>query len=128
MKAGNIMYTNDNILGFVNRLVSISDFSKGKTAKIFEDIKKNRNGYVVLKNNQPSAVLISIDEYSEIVEKAKKMELLLEKVDEYHLINSALEVSKTYKEQEAHSFESVLVELGISEKEINDLEDSAEIE
>ena len=128
MKAGNIMYTNDNILGFVNRLVSISDFSKGKTAKIFEDIKKNRNGYVVLKNNQPSAVLISIDEYSEIVEKAKKMELLLEKVDEYHLINSALEVSKTYKEQEAHGFESVLAELGISEKEINDLEDSVEIE
>ena len=122
------MYTNDNILGFVNRLVSISDFSKGKTAKIFEDIKKNRNGYVVLKNNQPSAVLISIDEYSEIVEKAKKMELLLEKVDEYHLIKSALEVSKTYKEQEAHGFESVLAELGISEKEINDLEDSVEIE
>ena len=128
MKAGNIMYTNDNILGFVNRLVSISDFSKGKTAKIFEDIKKNRNGYVVLKNNQPSAVLISIDEYSEIVEKAKKMELLLEKVDEYRLIKSALEVSKTYKEQEAHSFESVLAELGISEKEINDLEDSVAIE
>ena len=122
------MYTNDNILGFVNRLVSISDFSKGKTAKIFEDIKKNRNGYVVLKNNQPSAVLISIDEYSEIVEKAKKMELLLEKVDEYHLIKSALEVSKTYKEQEAHGFESVLAELGISEKEINDLEDSVAIE
>jgi len=46
----------------------------------------------------------------------------------YHLINSALEVSKTYKEQEAHSFESVLAELGISEKEINDLEDSAVIE
>lgn len=128
MKAGNIMYKNDNILGFVSRLVSISDFSKGKTAKIFEDIKKNRSEYVVLKNNQPSAVLISIDEYSEIVEKAKKMELLLEKVDEYHLINSALEVSKTYNEQDAHSFESVLAELGISEKEINDLEDSVVIE
>lgn len=128
MKAGNIMHTNDNILGLVKRLVSISDFSKGKTAKIFEDIKKNRSEYVVLKNNQPTAVLISIDEYSEIVEKAKKMELLLEKVDEYHLINSALKVSKTYNEQDAHSFESVLTELGISEKEINDLEDSVVIE
>jgi len=128
MKAGNIMFANDNILGLVRRLVSISDFSKGKTAKIFEDIKKNGSEYVVLKNNQPSAVLISIDGYCEIAEKAKKMDLLLEKVDEHHLINSALEVSKTYNEQDAHSFESVLTELGISEKEITDLEDSVVIE
>ena len=80
------------------------------------------------KVNQPSAVLVSIDEYSEIVEKAKEMELLLEKVDEYHLINSALEVSKTYNGQDARSFESVLAELGISAKEIKNLEDSVVIE
>lgn len=82
MKAGNTMSINDNILELVGRLVPISDFSKGKTAKIFEDIKKNHCEYIILKNNQPAAILLSLEEYSDIVAKARKMESLLEHVEE----------------------------------------------
>lgn len=128
MKAGNTMTINDNILGLVGRLVSVSDFSKGKTAKIFDDIKKNQSEYIVLKNNQPAAILLSLEEYSEIVTKAKKMENLLERIEELRLLREAKRVSEKYKPQEANSFNDVLSELGISRKEIDELEDSVVIE
>jgi PHD/YefM family antitoxin component YafN of YafNO toxin-antitoxin module len=128
MKVGNAMTIDDNILRLVGRLVSVSDFSKGKTAKIFDDIKKNQNEYIVLKNNQPAAVLLSFEGYSEIVAKAKKMEDLLERVEELRLLREAKRVSESYKPQEADSFHEVLSELEISQEEINKLEDSVVIE
>ena len=128
MKVGNAMAINDNILGLVERLVSVSDFSKGKTAKIFDDIKRNRSEYIVLKNNQPAAVLLSLEEYSEIVTKARKMENLLERIEESRLLKKAKKVAEKYKPQEADSIEEVLAEFGISEKEIDELEDSVVIE
>lgn len=128
MKAGNSMTLNDDIMGLVGRLVSVSDFSKGKTAKIFDDIKKNQNEYIVLKNNQPAAILLSIDEYSNIVSKARKMEDLLERIEEMRLLKEAKSVSESYNHQEADSFQDVLSELGISQKEIDELEDSVVIE
>lgn len=45
------------------KMISISDFSKGKTSSIFEDVKKNNSEYVVLKNNQPAGVVLSYDSY-----------------------------------------------------------------
>lgn len=128
MKAGNTMSINDNILKLVGRLVPISDFSKGKTAKIFDDIKKNHHEYIVLKNNQPAAVLLSLEEYSDIVAKARKLESLLERVEESRLMKEAQRVSKEYNPQDAASFEDVLSELNIDPKEIEELEDSVVIE
>lgn len=128
MKAGNTMSINDNILELIGRLIPISDFSKGKTAKIFDDIKKNQHEYIILKNNQPAAVLLSLEEYSDIVAKARKMESLLERVEECRLLNEAKRVSKEYNPQDAASFEDVLSEMDIDQKEIEELEDSVVIE
>lgn len=38
----------------------ISDFSKGKTAKIFDDIKQKHSEYIVLKNNSWDRMVFSI--------------------------------------------------------------------
>ena len=57
---------NNQILNFADKLIPISDFSKGKTAQIFEDVKNNNAEYIVLKNNQPTALVISIDNYREM--------------------------------------------------------------
>ena len=54
---------NEALLELTERLVPISDFSQGKAGKIFNDVAKNNKGYIVLKNNQPTAVVISIQEY-----------------------------------------------------------------
>lgn len=128
MKAGNAMTIDDKILGLVKRLVSVSDFSQGKTAKIFDDIKENNSEYIVLKNNKPTAVMLSLDEYSEIVNKARKMESLLELIEENRLLKETAKVSQGFDTQKALSNEDILAELGIDQKEIDALEDSVVIE
>lgn len=77
---------NKNILGFAHHLVPISDFSRGKTAQLFDDVKNNNAEYIVLKNNQPTAMVISLEMYTELVEKASKMEQLLDKIEEERLL------------------------------------------
>jgi PHD/YefM family antitoxin component YafN of YafNO toxin-antitoxin module len=128
MKAGSIVANKDSLLELIGHLVPISDFSKGKTAKIFEDIKKNRSKYIVLKNNQPSAVLMSIEHYSEIMQKAGKMEALLERIEDTRLLTQANAVAAKYKKKTAYSQESILSELGIAEQDVDTLADSVEIE
>ena len=48
------------LLNFTQHLVPISDFSRGKTAQLFDDVKNNNTEYVVLKNNQPTAMVIAM--------------------------------------------------------------------
>lgn len=76
MKAGQNIMDNE-ILNFTERLIPISDFSKGKTSRIFDDVKNNHTEYIVLKNNQPTAMVISLDSYRELVEKPQKWKLYL---------------------------------------------------
>ena len=67
---------NNQILNFADKLIPISDFSKGKTAQIFEDVKNNNAEYIVLKNNQPSAIILSPEEYTRLTER-QEWELFL---------------------------------------------------
>ena len=76
MKAGQNIMDNE-ILNFTERLIPISDFSKGKTSRIFDDVKNNNTEYIVLKNNQPTAMVISLDSYRELVAKASKKQKTL---------------------------------------------------
>ena len=41
MKVSVSVDMNENLLKFTDHLVSISEFSKGKTLKIFEDVRNN---------------------------------------------------------------------------------------
>ena len=60
---------NMSLAELTERLVPISDFSQGKAGKIFNDVAENDHEYIVLKNNQPTAVLISLKEYKESQKK-----------------------------------------------------------
>ena len=42
---------NNQILNFADKLIPISDFSKGKTAQIFEDVKNNNAEYFRCERN-----------------------------------------------------------------------------
>ena len=128
MKIGSSAAEKDYLVEMMGHLVPISDFSKGKTAKIFNDIKKNRSDYIVLKNNQPSAVLMSVENYSEMITKARKMEALLEKIEDARLLLEAGKRAAKYNRENSFTQESILSELGIAEQEIDRLADSVEIE
>ena len=65
---------------FTERLVPISDFSQGKAGKIFSDVYENDNEYIVLKNNQPTAVVISVNQYKETQRRIERLEKMLEEL------------------------------------------------
>ena len=115
MKAGQNIMDNE-ILNFTERLIPISDFSKGKTSRIFDDVKNNNTEYIVLKNNQPTAMVISLDSYRELVEKASKMETLLDKIEEIRLFNIAS--ARSEKAEKTKDFEDVISEFGFTKEEI----------
>lgn len=65
---------NLSILELTEKLVPISDFSQGKAGKIFNDVYNNNSEYIVMKNNQPTAVVMSVEAYKEIQEKIARLE------------------------------------------------------
>ena len=129
MKArNNTMEINPGLLDFTKHLVPISDFSRGKTAQLFDDVKNNNTEYVVLKNNQPTAMLISLDMYSALVEKASKMEKLLEGLEEERLLKLAENRTAAANDSEYIDNNTLCKKLGINADEIENDYESVEIE
>ena len=93
-------------------LVPISQFNKGQAAKIFDRLHSERE-LIVLKNNQPSAIILSPEEYTRLTEIEENYFLLLE-------ANKRMEDNGNHK---SLSFDSVMSNLGISEDELLDTED-----
>lgn len=97
---------------FLQSLVPISQFNKGQAAKIFDRLHSERE-LVVLKNNQPSAIILSPEEYTRLAEIEENYFLLLE-------ANKRIEENGN---NQTISFDSVMNHLGISEEELLDSED-----
>lgn len=93
-------------------LVPISQFNKGQATKIFDRLRSERE-LIVLKNNQPSAVILSPEEYTRLTEIEEDYFLLLE-------ANKRMEDNGNNK---TVSFDSVMSNLGISEDELLGAED-----
>lgn len=93
-------------------LVPISQFNKGQAAKIFDRLRSERE-LIVLKNNQPSAIILSPEEYTRLTEIEEDYFLLLE-------ANRRMEDNGNNK---TVSFDSVMSNLGISEDELLGAED-----
>ena len=93
-------------------LVPISQFNKGQAAKIFDRLH-SENELIVLKNNQPWAIILSPEEYTRLTEIEEDYYLLLE-------ANRRLEADGNNK---TVSLDTVMNELGISEDELLDAED-----
>ena len=86
-------------------LVPISLFNKGQATKIFNRLKET--------NNQPSAVILSPEEYTRLTEIEENYTLLLE-------ATSRLEANG---DKPGIPMETVIKELGFDAKELEKLED-----
>ena len=93
-------------------LVPISQFNKGQAAKIFDRLRSERE-LIVLKNNQPSAIILSPEEYTRLTEIEEDYFLLLE-------ANKRMEDNVN---QRTISFDSMMNNLGISEAELREAGD-----
>ncbi len=93
-------------------LIPITQFNRGQASRIFDRLHTERQ-LIVLKNNQPSAVILSPEEYARLAE-----------IEEDYIL--LLEASKRLEENHGkptHSFDSVMADLGISETELEETED-----
>ena len=115
---------NATLLDLTERLVPISDFSQGKAGKIFNDVAENNNEYIILKNNQPTAVLLSVKEYRDTQAKVAKLEALLEKIENIRL----LKLAESRTNDNTSSFETFVNEQGFSMEELEELSESVEFE
>lgn len=98
---------------FLQSLVPISQFNKGQAAKVFDRLHSEKE-LIVLKNNQPSAVILSLEEYTRLTEIEEDYFLLLE-------ANRRIEENGDKK---TVSLDSVMDHLGISKEELLDAEDA----
>lgn len=48
------------------QLVPISSLNKGQAGKVIENVKKNNDVVMIVKNNEAEAVIISVDMYNEM--------------------------------------------------------------
>ena len=115
---------NMSLLELTERLVPISDFSQGKAGKIFSDVAKNNTEYIVLKNNQPLAVLVSMKEYKETQEKLARLEKILERIEDIRL----QKLAESRLDNDTFSFENLVAEEGYSMEELEELAESVELE
>lgn len=67
----------DITANFLTRLIPITQFNRGQASKIFDRLH-SESELIVLKNNRPSAVILSPEEYSRLAEIEENYALLLE--------------------------------------------------
>ncbi len=109
---------------FTEQLVPISDFSQGKAGKIFSDVANNNKEYVVLKNNQPTAVVISIEEYRRTQRRIKVLEMYFEKLHDMFLEEKAKERAN----DESTPFKEFIEAEGFTLDELKEVMDEVEFE
>ena len=109
---------------FTEKLIPISDFSQGKASKVFRDVAENDSEYVVLRNNQPTAVVMSVKEYKDAQAKLDMLEKILEKIENIRLLNLA----KAREGEDLRDFEDFVKTTDVSMEELEELSESVIIE
>lgn len=62
-----------------DKIASVSEFSQGKAGKIFNDVNNNHIDYIVMKNNNPVAIILPVEEYNSYRDKITFLESMLAK-------------------------------------------------
>ena len=95
----------------MNSLVPITLFNRGQASRIFERLH-TESQLVVLKNNQPEAVILSPKEYYRLTEIEENYTLLLEATERLAKADAA-----------TFDMHEVMETLGIQQNEIDSAED-----
>lgn len=97
---------------FLQRLVPITQFNRGQASRIFDRLRSEPQ-LIVLKNNQPSAVILAPEEYARLAEIEENYRLLLE-------ANKRLAANR---EKDAIPAAEVMKHFGITETELEEMEE-----
>ncbi len=97
---------------FLTRLIPISQFNKGQASKIFDRLRSEPE-LIVLKNNQPSAVILAPDEYIRLAEIE----------EDYNLLMEARQRLAANKDKTAIPAADVMKHFGISDADLEEVEE-----
>ena len=97
---------------FLTRLIPISQFNKGRASKIFDRLRSEPE-LIVLKNNQPSAVILAPDEYIRLAEIE----------EDYNLLMEARQRLAANKDKTAIPAADVMKHFGISDADLEEVEE-----
>ena len=114
-----------NLKQIIEKFVSISDLSRGKASKVIQNVVKNKDQCIIVRNNKPEAVILSLSEYLELVDIKDRLHELEEDIELMQLANERVE---KYTTDKTISQEKVLEKYNIQEKEIEELMNYVEIE
>lgn len=74
-------YDSLTALKVLNAFVPISRFNKGEAGKIIDEVKQD-GIRVIVKNNVPECILITVEEYDNLIQKSKPVTLKQDKETE----------------------------------------------
>ncbi len=97
---------------YVPNIISTSDLQR-KSGKVIDQVKESAQPYIVVRNNKPQAVIISIDGYEELKKKQREWEWM----DTREAIKSA---EKAKKEGKLVEFKGSMFDLWEGLQEEND--------
>ncbi len=101
-----------NIIAAIQNTISITQFNRGLAGKIFQEVKQC-GAKVVMKNNSPECVLLSPEEYVN----------LMNEVNDARLLALAVKRMENFNPNNTISEKQVLEELGISDEELSDYDE-----
>ena len=97
-----------SVVSTINNTVPISQFNRGLAGKIFTDVKNN-GPKVVMKNNEAEVVIISPEQYIE----------LMDILNDYELLSLAMKRMENYDSSSLISEEKVWERLNITQDELD---------
>jgi len=74
-------YDSLTALKLINAMVSVSRFNKGEAGKIIEEVKED-GIRVVVKNNVPECVMITVEKYQQLIDAANHASHLIQSKEE----------------------------------------------
>lgn len=110
----------------IHRMVSVSELSRGRASRIIQQVEENDEQFIVVKNNTPNAVIMSVNDYTELLTKQEQLKDLQEEVIDLKLLLLAMERMKD--NPTVISGDEVIDKLGHSKEEIEALANLVEIE
>lgn len=83
----------------LKNMVSFSEFNRGQAGKIFDEVK-NKGTKIVIKNNRPECVLVSVNDYIQMVDEINDAKDFLMAVDRIGTFGDNLENTISQEEVE----------------------------
>lgn len=102
----------------LDHMISVSELGRGQASKVIQLVKSKKEQFIVVKNNKPEAIIMSIEEYNDLMESKEELELLLLATERVNKSDAS----------EHKDFDQLLEEEGITHDELDYIDIDVDLE